>query len=167
MKKIIITTMAITFVLTFTIVSAHAGSSKHLRKHLKGALIASNPLILGAAIADKLHNDLPKVHVSKPNHQERSHKKEYKRHGRKHHHKKGYRRHGRRHNQHRYSSNRYGYRDYDGHWEIKRRWVPEEYEERWVRGHYNKKGRWVAGRYRRYVVQEGYWKEKRIWVSHY
>ncbi len=154
MKKTIITTMAITFVLTVTIASAHAGASKRLKKHLEGALIASNPVVLGAVIANQLNKDLPKVYASEPKHNNRRHYK-------KQHRRRGHRRH------YRYSSNRYGHRDYDGHWEIKRRWVPEEYEERWVRGHYNKKGRWVSGRYRSYVVQEGYWKEKRIWVSHY
>ena len=153
MKKLIITTITITFVLAVSIGSAYAGSSDRLRKHLKGVLIASNPAILGATIINKLNQDMPKVYVSEPRHNRRQHRRHYKNNG----HRRSYR----------YSSNRHRYMESEGHWRIKRRWVPAEYEERWNPGHYNKRGRWVTGRYKRIVVREGYWRERRVWVSYY
>jgi hypothetical protein len=154
MKKIIITSIAIAFILTVSITSASAGSpSKHLKKHLEGVLIASNPAILGAAIINQLHNDLPRIHVYEPRHDNKRYRRHYRRHNSR--------------NHYRYSSNRHRYMESEGHWRIKRRWIPEEYEERWNPGHYNKRGRWVPGRYKRFVVREGYWVEKRIWISHY
>ncbi|MCK5542751.1 MAG: hypothetical protein KAI40_08650 [Desulfobacterales bacterium] len=153
MKKIIITTMAITFVLTVTIGSAYAGSSDRLRKHLKGVLISSNPALLGATIINKLNQDLPKVYVSEPRQNKRDDRGRYK---------------NRRDNRHyQYGPNRHRYMESKGHWAVKRTWVPEKYEKRWNPGHYNKRGRWVPGKYKRFVVREGYWQEKRIWVSRY
>ncbi|MCK5098468.1 MAG: hypothetical protein KAR45_10220 [Desulfobacteraceae bacterium] len=138
MKKIIITILAIVCMISFTVVSSHAGSSKRHRHHLEGFILGSGAGFIGAAIINKLQHDRP-----------RHHKRYHKRH------------HGR------YCGNRCRCGEPTGHWKIKRIWVPEEYEERWNPGHYNKRGRWVCGKYERFVVREGYWKEKRIWVCYY
>lgn len=145
MKKTMIITMAVICIISFTIASAYAGSSKRRRHHLEGFIIGTSAGFLGAAIINKLHHDRPRAYAYEP----RRHKKHHPRH------------HGR------YCNNRHRCEEPAGHWRIKRIWVPEEYEERWNPAHYNKRGRWVTGRYKRFVVREGYWKEKRIWVCRY
>ena len=144
MKKTIITIIAITCMISLTSISSHAGSSKRAR--LEGFIIGSSTAFLGAAIINQLHHNRPRViiHESKPRH----HKKHY------------------RSNRHRHNDRR-RYHEPRGHWEVERIWVAEEYEERWNPGHYNKKGVWKSGRYQRFVVREGYWTEKRVWVSRY
>jgi len=153
MKKTIIITVATIFVLTLTITSAYAGSAKKNRERLEGFIIGSSAGFLGAAILNQVQNNRPKVVVHEPEHNGNHNKESYRGHGGRH--------------ENGYSSQRHGYREHRGHWEIKRRWVPEEYEEKWIPGHYNKRGRWVSGKYRRFVVREGYWRENRIWVSSY
>jgi hypothetical protein len=153
MKKTIITTIATICVLTLTITSGYAGSAKKHRERLKGFIIGSSAGFLGATILNQVHNKRPRVIVTEPRHGRRGHGKHYRGRGRR--------------NNHGYNQRRHGYRGHRGHWEIKRRWVPEEYDEEWIPGHYNKRGRWMPGKYKRYVVREGYWKEKRIWVSRY
>ncbi|MCD4744139.1 MAG: hypothetical protein K8R67_16880 [Desulfobacteraceae bacterium] len=148
MKKTTITIMTVICIVSFTITSAYAGSSKRRRHHLEGFIIGTSAGFLGAAIINKLHHDRPIAYAYEPNH-----RKQYKK-----------RHHPRRHD--RYCNNRHRYGK-SGHWEIKRRWVPAEYEKRWNPGHYNKRGRWVEGRYERFVVTEGYWKEKRVWIRCY
>ena len=138
MKKTIITIMAIACMISFTAASSLAGSSKRHRHHLEGFLLGSGAGFLGATIISTLHRERPGHYIDGPRHQ-RKHCR------------------SRRHRHHKSI----------GHWEIKRIWVEAEYEERWNPGHYNKKGHWKSGRYQRFVVKEGYWKEKRIWVCRY
>lgn len=51
-----------------------------------------------------------------------------------------------------------------GHWEMHRVWVNPVYQETWNPGHYNRRGRWIHGRQERFLVREGYWQERKIWV---
>lgn len=60
--------------------------------------------------------------------------------------------------------NRYKNRE-EGHWVIKREWVPPECREVWNPAHYNPGGEWVEGQWIRIVEKPGYWTEKRIWVT--
>ena len=151
MKKTIITILAITFIIGVTTASSQAGSSK--RDRLKGFIIGSHVGFLGATIINQIHHDRQKAYAPEPRHNRKD--------------KKHYRSsHNRKDKQHYRSSHRRQYRSI-GHWEMKRKWVSEQYEERWNPGHYNKKGVWKSGRYQRIVVREGYWKEKRIWVARY
>ena len=53
-----------------------------------------------------------------------------------------------------------------GHWEMEKIWVEPVYQERWNPGHYNRRGNWIPGRNERFVVQEGYWQQRRVWVWH-
>lgn len=147
MKKFIIAITAVIFIISVSAVSASAGSKKH---HLEGFIIGTGVAILGAALINELNNDRPRVVIHEP----APHWKHHKRHHRKHHRKH-------------YDP----YCDWDdepdGHWETRREWIPAIYEEKWNPGHYDSYGEWVTGRYERFVVQEGYWKETKVWVAHY
>ena len=55
----------------------------------------------------------------------------------------------------------------NGHWELRKAWVPPVYEKVWNPGHYNRRGRWVPGHWMRMETQPGYWEERRVWVPHY
>lgn len=142
MKKTIIAIMAITCMITLTNISSHAGSSK--RDRLEGFIIGSSAGFIGATIINQLHHNRPRVVIHEQRPGQRRHKKHY-----------------RSNRQHR------RYERSGGHWEVTRIWVEPVYEERWNPGHYNRNGEWRSGRYQRFVVQEGYWKEKRVWVSCY
>jgi hypothetical protein len=52
-----------------------------------------------------------------------------------------------------------------GHWELKKEWVPAVYKRVWNPGHYNRHGRWVRGRWVEIIDEPGYWVEKKVWVS--
>lgn len=52
-----------------------------------------------------------------------------------------------------------------GHWEIRKKWIPPDYERVWNPGHYNPNGRWVSGHWIEIEKEPGYWAEERIWVS--
>ena len=145
MKKTTITIMTVICIISFTITSAYAGSSKRRRHHLESFIIGTSAGFLGAAIMSQLHHNRPIAYAYEP---------------------KRHKRHHPRHNG-RYCNKRYRRGEPTGHWRIERIWVAEEYEERWNPGHYNKRGRWIAGRYERFVVREGYWEKKRVWVCRY
>jgi hypothetical protein len=53
-----------------------------------------------------------------------------------------------------------------GHWEVRKEWVPPVCEKVWNPGHYNRRGCWKAGRWITLQRQRGYWRESRIWVPH-
>ena len=143
MKKIIITIMAIIFMISFAAVPSYAGSSrKDKLKRLLFPIPVPVPIII---------------------HTERSRDRDYDRAPKR---QKRHYRSDHRTNRHRYNKRRYN--QPSGHWESKRVWISPEYEERWVRGHYsNRKDRWIRGRYEQVVVREGYWKKNRIWVARY
>ena len=54
-----------------------------------------------------------------------------------------------------------------GHWKTRKIWVEPIYETRWNPGHYNKRGRWVSGRHEKFLMADGYWQKKRVWVRHH
>ena len=56
-------------------------------------------------------------------------------------------------------------RNYRGYWDIRKVWIPAEYEWVWVREHYNKRGRWVSGSYEEVMINEGYWETTKVWIS--
>lgn len=57
-------------------------------------------------------------------------------------------------------------RQHAGRWEIEKIWVEPVYETRWTPGHYNRKGHWVRGRHEKFRINDGYWKEIRVWVRY-
>lgn len=135
-----------------SVTSAHAGAAR--RHTIEGFVLGTGVAILGAAIINEINKDTGMArghHYTYKNHvppacdppryeRERWHKKN-------------------RHPQRYAKRNR-------GHWEVERVWVEPVYEERWNPGHYNRKGRWVRGRFQEFMVQKGYWSERKIWVRH-
>ncbi len=118
--------------------AASSSAGSSKRDRLEGFIIGSHAGFIGASIISTLHNNRPKVYINEPRHQKK-----------------------------RYRKSRRSHRKSRGHWEVKRRWVEPEYEERWNPGHYSKKGKWKRGRYQQFVVREGYWVEKKVWVCRY
>jgi hypothetical protein len=54
-----------------------------------------------------------------------------------------------------------------GHWEIRREWIPPQYQNVWNPGHYNRRGDWVSGQWTQVQAAPGYWQEKQVWIPHY
>lgn len=54
----------------------------------------------------------------------------------------------------------------NGHWELRKQWVPPTYEKVWNPGHYNRRGRWVTGHWMRIESHPGHWEERRVWVPY-
>ena len=145
MKKTIITTMTIICIVSITAASVYADSRKRHRHQLEGFIFGTGAGFLGATIMNKLHHKRPKVYVEEPRHKKRHYAKRHRR--------------DRRYRQSQAQP--------AGYWKVKKEWVPEEYVEKWNPGHYNKRGKWVGGRLERFVVREGYWEKRRVWVSYY
>ena len=118
--------------------AASSSAGSSKRDRLEGFIIGSHAGFIGATILSTFHNNRPKVYVNEPRHQKRH-----------------------------YRNSRWKHQERRGHWEMERIWVEPEYEEKWNPGHYNRKGEWRSGRYQRFVVREGYWVEKKVWVCRY
>lgn len=160
MKKIIAITTAVLMITgVLSVTSAHAD-----RKTIEGFILGTGVAILGAAILNEMNTDGAQVrdnyayqrhtppvytppahhrpdHQYRPGHYKPRHEKKYR------HHKK-------------YANHR------RGHWEVEKIWMAPVYERKWNPGHYNRKGKWVSGRYEKFMVQEGYWSKKKVWVRH-
>ena len=108
------------------------------RKRFEKFLIGSSAGLLGAVLLNNLNHNRARVSTNEPGHH-RKYRRSYR---------------------HRHNGPK-------GHWKVEKIWVEPEYEERWNPGHYNKKGEWKSGRYQKFIVREGYWKEKRIWIAYY
>ena len=145
MKKLIAITTTILLVICFSTVSAHAD-----RKTMEGFILGTGAVLLGTALYKGFHHDSNVQYIPQKtvNHQYRHNrhnsydKYEYKRNPHK------------RHSLHNRKS----------HWKIKKIWKGPIYETRWNPGHFNHKGQWISGRKIDILVQEGYWKKKRILV---
>ena len=140
MKKIIATTTAVLLLICFSTASAYAGAAR--RHTIEGFMLGTGVAILGAAIINEINKD------SKPQ----------------------YTQNHSRHGEYCYAGNRYGYNNRHhrarGHWEIERIWIDPVYEKKWNPGHYNRRGEWLSGRYEKFLVQDGYWQEEKVWVWH-
>ncbi len=144
MKKTISITVSVLMLICLSTVSAHAD-----RKTMEGFLIGTGVAILGTAIYQGMkQNSSPQPQYSGNHHHDDEYQYAGYRHGRKH---KHFRKH---HHRPR------------GHWEIERIWIEPVYEKKWNPGHYNRHGDWVSGRYERFIVQEGYYKEEKVWVRY-
>ncbi len=146
MKKTIAITTSVLVMTFLSTVSAHAD-----RKTVEGFMLGTGIAILTAAIYNGVHkNPAPQPQYT-PNHS---------RHDKNNH--AGYR----------YNHRNPGHRGYShqsppmGHWEIEKMWVDPVYEKKWNPGHYNPSGEWVSGRYQKFLLQNGFWKEEKIWVMH-
>ncbi len=147
MKKIIAILTAAIIVICISTVNAYAD-----RKTMEGILIGAGVTILGAAIISEMntshrstgHNTAYSNHHSPPTARVYINNS---RHGRNKHHK------------------RYSHRS-RGHWEVQKQWVEPVYERKWNPAHYNRRGEWVDGRTEKFMIQDGYWQEDKIWVWH-
>jgi hypothetical protein len=140
MKRIIAITTSILVVIFFSTVSAHAD-----RKTVEGFMLGTGVAILGAAIYNGIHRDSPVPQYTK----------NYSRHD-------GYRSTGYRYKHHR----KYRSQGPRGHWELERIWIAPVYEKKWNPGHYNPRGEWISSRYEKFLVQNGFWQEEKIWVQY-
>ena len=140
MKKIIATTTAVLLLICFSTASAYAGAAR--RHTIEGFMLGTGVAILGAAIINEINKD------SKPQ----------------------YTQNNSRHDEYCYAGYRYGHNNRHhrsrGHWEVERIWIDPVYEKKWNPGHYNRRGDWVSGRYEKFLVQDGYWQEEKVWVWH-
>jgi hypothetical protein len=141
-KSIAILTTAI-IVICFSSVNAYAD-----RKTMEGILIGAGVTILGAAIISEMNTGHRSDPVYSRHHTpptrvyvSSSHHNQSKRH------------------------KRYSHRS-RGHWEVEKQWVEPVYERKWNPAHYNRRGDWVDGRFEKFMVQDGYWQEDKIWVWH-
>jgi len=141
MKNIITITTAIVLLICFSTIPAHAD-----RKTMEGFMLGTGVAILTAAIYNGINK--PPVYTR--------HQPDYNRYDpagywpghRKHHHRK-------------YSHNRPR-----AHWEVDRIWIEPVYETKYNPGHYNRRGNWVNGRYEKFLIQDGYWQEEKVWVRY-
>ncbi len=49
-------------------------------------------------------------------------------------------------------------------WEVRRIWIPAQYDRIWIPGHYGRKGWWIPGRWEKRLVHPGHWEERRYCV---
>jgi hypothetical protein len=145
MKKIIAITTTILLVICFSTVSAHAD-----RKTMEGFILGTGAVLLGTALYKGFHND---SNIQYPPQRTGHYKYSYNRdnHNDRYDYKQNHRKKNNLHNRR-------------SHWKIKKVWIDPIYETRWNPGHYNHKGQWISGRKIDILVQEGYWKKKRILV---
>lgn len=141
MKKIIAGLTTVFLIVVFSSTPARAD-----RKTMEGFLLGAGITILGAAIYDEMQNDSPRY--NKRDNRRQAYKAGYKK-GYK---TSKYKKHQRHHRR--------------GHWEIDKVWVDPVYETKWNPGHYSRDGEWVNGRYEKFLVSNGYWKERKIWVRY-
>jgi len=147
MKKLITITTAITLLIYFSTVSAHAGAAR--RHTIEGFMLGTGVAILTAALyngsrqqqpnTDYTQDNARNVEACYPGHRYGHWKKNHKKH---------------RHHRPR------------GHWEVDRIWVDPVYEKKWNPGHYNRRGGWVSGRHEEFLVSDGYWQEEKVWVRY-
>ena len=158
MKKLIAIITAVLLISGFaTVTSAHAD-----RKTIEGFVLGTGVAILGAAILHEMNRDTGAGSSSgsyaytghiPPRYNPPGYNKHYNRHytpPKRYKKAKHYR--------------RYAERNPRGHWEVRKVWIAPVYEEKWNPGHYNRRGEWVSGRYQKFMIQEGYWSEKKVWV---
>lgn len=146
MKKIIAITTSVLLIICFSTVSAHAD-----RKTIEGFMLGTGVAILGTAIINGLHKGSTSQYSNNHHHREydRYYHKSEKRYAQK-------KRHHRKYKSHRAR----------GHWEVEKIWVEPVYEKRWNPGHYNRRGDWVRGRNEFFMIKDGYWYEKKMWVRY-
>ena len=145
MKKFIAIATAAILIICLSSVSASAGSAR--RHTIEGIMIGTGVAILGAAIINEIHSD-PVVYQGQQ-HQDRYTRKD--------------RRHGpARHLHPKYNA----HRGPSGYWKMERIWVAPMYEKRWNPGHYTRSGQWVPGRYESFMIAEGYYQTRKVWVRH-
>lgn len=53
-----------------------------------------------------------------------------------------------------------------GRWKIEKIWVEPVYDYRRNPGHHKRNGKWNNGRHEKFRIQDGYWKEIRVWVRY-
>ena len=143
MKKMIAITTSVLLLICFSTVSARAD-----RKTMEGFMLGTGVAILGAVIINEISKD------SRP---------QYSRNHSRHH---GYHHAGYRYKHKSIHHKRYRHHRPRGCWEVERIWIEPVYEKKWNPGHYNRRGNWVTSRYEKFLVQNGYWQEKKIWVWH-
>jgi hypothetical protein len=145
MKRIIAVTTTILLVICLSTVTAHAD-----RKTMEGFMLGAGAFILGSAIYNAHHDSVQYIPQKTTNykysHNRYNSNYRYKYKGK---HNKKYNRH-----------------DKKGHWKTKKRWVDPLYKKRWNPGHYNRKGQWISGRKVSFLVKQGYWQKKKVWVRY-
>ncbi len=158
MKKTIAITISVIFIVCLSGSAATAGAAR--RHTIEGIMLGTGIAILGAAIYNEIHDDRTPRHVY---HRDQN---------------RGYKDKPHRRDTH----NRYAHNKYDrnrghhpkfkhsnrprGHWEIKKIWIGPVFDKKWNPGHYNRRGKWVSGSYHRFLIKEGYYQKKKIWVRH-
>ncbi|WP_153307449.1 hypothetical protein [Desulfospira joergensenii] len=136
MKKFTIMTIALVIISLVWGSAAHAGAAR--RHTIEGFMLGTGAAILGTIIYKGMNREPERAAWN-----------------------------SRRHHRHApYRSCRKGPGHNRGHWETGRIWIEPVYQVRWNPGHYTPRGRWVSGRNEKFIVQEGYWQEKRVWVRH-
>lgn len=136
--------------LSMTIVVLSQAPARADRKTMEGFLLGTGAVILGSAIIKGLNCDSSRPRYSAAVHVPDRHYPPGPQH----------RYNDRRHPK--YAGNHHRPR---GHWEIEKKWVEPVYETKWNPGHYDRSGIWVSGRYEKFIVQDGYWQENKVWVE--
>ena len=144
MKKRIVLIMTLIMFTCFSTVAAHAGSAR--RHTIEGFLLGTGAVILGTAIIHELNRN------AKPS--RNWHDQTWGKPGR-HYIPRHYNRGCKQIKHHRH-----------GHWKIQQIWIEPVYEEKWNPGHYNPRGKWICGRYEHFLMQKGYYQEKRVWIRY-
>lgn len=147
MKKIITITTAVILLVCFSNGSARAGSAR--RHTLEGVKTGSGVTISGAVVISKLNRDSKSYPVERHYQSNQKYHAAYRYDPHKKHHKKLKAHHPR------------------GHWEIEKIWVGPVYKTKWNPGHYNRRGKWICGKYNNFLVKEGYYQKKKMWVRRY
>ncbi|WP_457551380.1 hypothetical protein [Desulfobacula sp.] len=141
MKKIIAITTSVLLLICFSTISAHAD-----RKTVEGFIIGTGVAILGTALINGINKDFS------PQYSRHHHRQDTSRHAGDRYANRGH--------------NRYLGPGPRGHWEIEEIWITPIYEKKWNPAHYNRRGEWVSGRHETFLVQDGYWQGKKMWVFH-
>lgn len=144
MKKLIAITTSILVLTFFSAVSAHAD-----RKTVEGFILGTGIAVLSAAIYNGVHKS-PSL---QPQHTP-THFLKYED------------RHAYRHDKQNTDRRHYRHQGPSGHWEIERVWIAPVYEKKWNPGHYNPRGEWISGRHEKFLIQNGFWQEEKIWVRY-
>ncbi|MBT3177091.1 MAG: hypothetical protein HOG03_08790 [Desulfobacula sp.] len=140
MKKIIATTTSVLVLTFFSTVSAHAD-----KKTVEGFMLGTGIAILSAAIYNGIQKDsAPQYKQKHSRHDKYSHSGRYE--------------------QRNNNQKKYYHKKPRGSWTIEKIWVDPIYEKKWNPAHYNHRGKWVSGRHEKFLVQNGFWQEKKIWV---
>jgi len=149
LKKIIAITTGLLMIMG--IVSVSAANAGAARRHtIEGFMLGTGVVLLGTAIIHEMNKGDRPIHTYTHNRPDRyenpkkNHHKQYKRSK----HQRKYAKRSR------------------GHWELERLWIAPVYERKWNPGHYNRKGKRVSGRYKKFMIEQGYWSENKVWVRH-